>query len=203
MAKKTSSLDSSLQKYRFPLIFSLLGLIFLGIGILAVQKMLLGEAKVEISQTKEEPGLENKLVVDIAGAIIKPGVYELPFQSRVNDLLIMAGGLSAEADRDWVARNINLAQKLADGVKIYIPEKGETDFSAESSQVSGVSAKAGEKININTASEKELDSLWGVGPATAQKMIAGRPYQKIEDLVNKKIIKSNVWTAIKESITVY
>jgi len=59
------------------------------------------------------------------------------------------------------------------------------------------------KININTASEAELDMLWGIGPATAQKVISGRPYQKTEDLLNKKIVKTNVWEEIKDKISVY
>jgi len=135
------------------------------------------------------------LVVEISGEIQKPGVYNLTSGSRINDLLIAAGGLSVNADRDWVVKNVNLAQKLTDGAKIFIPAVGENS-QTDNQAVEG-------KININTASEAELDMLWGIGPATAQKVISGRPYQKTEDLLNKKIVKTNVWEEIKDKISVY
>jgi competence protein ComEA len=128
----------------------------------------------------------------------KPGVYELKSGSRINDLLILAGGLSAEASREWVSQNMNLAQKLTDGAKVYIPVKPET----RNSQLANRQT-ANAKININTASASQLDTLWGIGPATAQKVISGRPYQAIEELLTRKIVKSNVWEAIRDKITVY
>jgi len=88
-----------------------------------------------------------------------------------------------------------LAQKLTDGAKIFIPAVGENS-QTDNQAVEG-------KININTASEAALDMLWGIGPATAQKVISGRPYQKTEDLLNKKIVKTNVWEEIKDKISVY
>lgn len=201
-------LDSFLQKYKITIIFVLFGLIFLGIGALTIKKLFPEESKVEISSLVNESKVISaessqvgKIFVDVAGGVIKPGVYELEIGSRVNDLLILAGGLSEKADRDWVAKNINLAQKLIDGAKIYVPKVGEvTPFSPSTS----LEASEGQgKININTATEKELDTLWGIGEATAQKIISGRPYQKPEDLLYKKIIKSNVWEAIKDKVIVY
>lgn len=138
-----------------------------------------------------------EIFVDIGGAVIKPGIFRFPPESRVNDLLVAAGGLAADADRDWVSQNLNLARKLTDGEKIYIPFQGKT---VEDSS----SLRKGESslININTASLAELDTLWGVGPVTAQKIIDNRPYAKIEDLLDKKIIKSNVYEAIKDQVSV-
>ena len=67
----------------------------------------------------------NEVTIDISGEVINPGVYRLTGEVRVNDILIKAGGLSANADRDWVAKNLNLAEKLIDGEKIFIPKRGD------------------------------------------------------------------------------
>ena len=203
------NLDSFFEKYKFPLILGLIGLIFLGAGVLIFKIFLENEPKVEISSESNLTGeisseFPQKITVDIAGAVLKPGLYELPVGSRINDLLILAGGLSAQADRDWVAKNLNLAQKLVDGTKIYVPRKGEVGGEkVEVGREVGSEGWDEVKININTASQKELETLWGIGPATAEKIIAGRPYQNINELVTKKIVKSNVWEAIKDKISVY
>lgn len=136
-----------------------------------------------------------KIMVDIEGAVLNPGVYELPFSSRVQDLLIAAGGLSGEADREWVAQNLNQAAKIKDGEKFYIPQKGEGG-------VKGDSLSAG-KTNINTASLTELDRLPDVGTARGQSIINGRPYSRIEELLEREIIPSSTFGKIKDKISVY
>ena len=73
---------------------------------------------------------------------------------------------------------------------------GETGGVVAGTQVVG-------KININTASVSELDRLWGVGPATAEKIIGGRPYSSVEELLSKKAVKSNVYERIKDEVSVY
>lgn len=196
-------IEEILQKYKTPIIFFLFGLFFLGMGVLTFKIFFTNEQEIEISSISEESPQNGKIIVDIAGAVLKPGVYELKNGSRINDLLILAEGLSPDADRDYVAQNINLAQKLVDGAKIYIPKKSEIQNlkfeTGKNDKVLGI----GGKININTASQKELETLWGIGPATAQKIIDNRPYQKIEDLLTKKIVKSNTWETIKDKITVW
>lgn len=182
---------------RFLVPLFLAGMILVGLGFLGF-KLYTFEASPRVEILGEgTSGQDAILIVEASGEVIKPGVYELPPGSRVNDLLVTAGGLSAGADRDWVDKNLNLAQKLTDGVKIYIPGKKEATAGADSQSV-----VAG-KTNINTASESELDKLWGVGPATAQKIMAGRPYLKIEELLEKKIVNANVWAAIKDKISLY
>lgn len=213
--KNKANFEDFLEKNKLTLGFLLLGLILIGLGVLGKKVVEFNSGpKVEIlgSETKEvgsESGIGSggeeltKITAEASGEVMKPGVYQLPIESRVNDLLTMAGGLSSTADRDWAAKNINLAQKLVDGAKIYVPKKGgEGEVRSGTIEAGSGSVKL-EKININTASEKELDSLWGVGPATAEKIISGRPYQKPEELLEKKIVKSNVWEQIKEKITIF
>ncbi len=107
-----------------------------------------------------------ELGVHIAGAVKKPGVYYLSLGSRVEDALRLAEPL-AEADLN----TLNLARKLADGEKIYVPREGETPEQAMSGAVLTEQGSAGQKININTATAAELDTLPGIGPAIAQRII--------------------------------
>ena len=100
-------------------------------------------------------------------------------------------------------KNLNLAQKLVDGAKIYIPERGETDSNKDSPRSSLQGESLQGRININTAGSAELDTLYGVGPATAEKIIQNRPYGAVEELLSKKAVKSNVYESIKNQITVF
>jgi len=205
MDQNSFDLDRFLQNHKLTIILALFGLILLGTGFLIFQKMFSEEPKMEFIRSADvRQGEEEIILADIAGAVLKPGVYELKFGSRVNDLLVLAGGLSLDADRDWVAKNLNLAQKVIDGAKIYIPKTGETNPSNFSNpSFSSNSSDILSKININTATIPELDTLWGIGEATARKIVAGRPYQKIEDLVNKSVITTSVFERIKDRITVF
>ena len=194
--------DLYLQKHKFPLFFGLFGLILLGAGIFLFQKFFYQEPEMEFIQSANSE--EAKIILaDIAGAVLKPGVYELKIGSRINDLLILAGGLAADADREWVEKNLNLAQKLSDGAKVYIPKAGEVRSGKLEVGSGSGSENWGTKININSATIPELDTLWGIGEATARKIVAGRPYQKIEDLVNKSVVTTGVFERIKDRITVY
>jgi len=143
---------------------------------------------------------EGEIMVDVAGAVMQPGMYSLEGGVRINDALVAAGGLSEGADRDWVSKNLNLAMKLVDGQKLYIPQENEVTKDTPS-QGKGVTLTG--LINLNSASVSELDTLWGVGEATAKKIIAGRPYGSVEELLTKKVVKTNVYEEIKDEISVY
>jgi len=189
--------EELLERYKFVLLAALLGLILLGLGILGFLKINQPENKVEIISSAEKS--PSSIFADIEGAVQKPGVYELSFGSRLQDLLVAAGGLSAEADRVWVEKNLNRAQKIKDGDKFYIPKSGEGNIGNTGSPA--VMAATG--ININTASKSELETLWGVGPATAQKIIDNRPYQDVDDLLKRKILNANVFQKIASQLRVY
>jgi competence protein ComEA len=190
-----------LGKYKVAIFLFFGGLIFLVLGILVIWQTAYSEDKIEIISSEEKTS--EKILVDIEGAVQKPGVYELSSGSRVRDLLIAAGGLSSEADREWVEKVLNQAEKLKDGVKIYIPKKGEEIKGASSSLETAFINKSDGLLNINTASKSELESLWGIGPATAQKIIDNRPYKEVSELLTKKILKNNVYQKIASQLTVY
>src|SRR3972149_9688030 len=143
----------------------LAGVLILVIALALVGISLKPEAeKIEIIESESEIGT-TVIFVDVGGAVIKPGIYELGPEARVNDALIVAGGVTKDADRDWISQNVNLAAKLTDGAKIYIPFQDEFNTNKDSP-----SQSKGESLNINTASLSALDHLWGIGPPTPPKI---------------------------------
>ncbi len=141
--------------------------------------------------------------VDVEGAVVQPGIREIPYNYRIADVLNAAGGMSTKADRIYISKNINLAQVVTDGMKIYIPAQGETiaTTTINSSVAKSKSTNSAvQAINLNTASSAELESLPGIGPVTAAKIIAARPYQNISELQTKKVVGPSVFAKIKDSI---
>jgi competence protein ComEA len=127
------------------------------------------------------------LVVHVAGAVASPGVYELNPAARVIDAVTIAGGPTADADLD----GLNLAAPLADGQRVYVPHAGEVDPAAVPSGGPAAPAESVEDarrgpVNVNTATAAELESLPGVGPATAAAIVDERtrngPFASIDDL---------------------
>lgn len=153
------------------------------------------------------------VVVDICGEVRHPLVATLAAGSRVEDAINEAGGLTEDAD----ISNINRAKLLEDGEKIYIPSIkdgsgtngssegfADTEEASDGSSSAGVSASG--KININSASSEELQTLNGVGPATAQKIIDYREqygsFNTIEDIKNVNGIGDVTYEKLKDYITV-
>jgi competence protein ComEA len=137
-----------------------------------------------------------KLAIDVSGAVVAPGVYMISVGSRVIDAITIAGGLTAQADTEAIAATINQASILSDGAKVYIPIQGKTTQQTEGSSV--ISSKT---ISINTASVSELDTLSGVGPVTAKKIIDNRPYTNLVDLVTKKAMGQSLFDKLKNQLT--
>ena len=210
--KNKFNFEEFLSTHRYSLTFFLLGLILIGAGILFFKKGVFNNSsKIEIMEDipiGEEASRE--LVVEISGAIEKPGVYKLPAGSRVEDLLIAAGGISADADRDWLELMVNRAAKLTDGQKIFIPAINQQSNTSSANNTEGAKvyqavqgSAATSLVNINTASQKVLEELPGIGPVYAQRIIEHRPYSIVDELVSKDALKSGVYEKIKDSITVY
>jgi competence protein ComEA len=194
------------EKHRKPLLIVLLGLILIGLGAFFFRtRGNLSGAKVEVlNSTTEAQETNAEIIVEAAGEVENPGVYKLAFGSRVEDLLIVAGGLSAIADRNWVERNLNRAAKLFDGQKVYIPKVNESDGAPLRQGFAGQGGVvASGQININTADLKTLDTLPGIGPVYGQNIIEHRPYSTVEELLSKGVLKKSVYEKIKDKITVY
>jgi competence protein ComEA len=144
---------------------------------------------------------EAPIIIHITGAVPRPGVYALPQGARVQDAISAAGGFLAEADKT----GINLARVLEDGEQIDIPFGVGASIVLPTPGVEVVTSSS-ELIDINTASQSELESLPGIGPTTAQKIIAYReengPFARIEDIINVSGIGPGTFERIKELITV-
>lgn len=190
-------------------VVGVLGILLLAAGIISALLISWQNVQPEVEIFQAEGGEEaadDLVVVDIEGAVERPGVYSLKKDSRVNEVLAEAGGYAAAADRDWVAKNVNLAMGVEDGAKIYIPfqgeEKAESEFAENQGVVIGASS-AQNLVNINTASAAELDELWGIGEARAKAIMENRPYANVSELLSRNIIPSNVFEEIKDELTVY
>ena len=152
------------------------------------------------------------LVVYVCGAVRTPGVVRLPAGARVTDALELAGGPTAKAE----LAAVNLAAPVTDGQQILVPERGAAVAAAPATSGSSSSSGAlsvtpsgatpGALININTASLEELDSLNGVGPSTAQKIIDYRTenggFKTVDEIKEVPGIGDAKFAAMKDSITV-
>lgn len=199
-----------LKSHWLVILLGLSGFAFLlyGLTTLVTPKDKHGEITFEAARTEADSGSAQDQVVltitiDVEGAVEKPGVYKLPSDARVQDALIAAGGMSETADREKISKGLNLAAKLTDGGKVYIPTVGEEGLVSADQTVLGTNSSASNTININTASASELDKLPGVGQVTAEKIISGRPYGSIEELVSKKVVSQKVYNGIKDKISLY
>ncbi|WP_377888413.1 helix-hairpin-helix domain-containing protein [Alkalihalobacillus sp. R86527] len=188
----------------------------IGIGLLAVvvcicviylssQKakddLFIEEAVVEESVEGEEEIQKVEpeyILIDVKGAVVKPGVYELKSDARVKDIITRAGGFLEEADQT----QLNLAGKLVDEMMIYVPVKGE---GGEGSQLSPIDSNDG-LISINKATLSELQELPGIGPAKAEAILAYREekggFTSIEDLTEISGIGEKTFEKLKDLITV-
>lgn len=179
-----------LQKFRLPIGLALIGIVLIIGGIVSSG---LNKPK---TYPKESLVQSQKLIsIDVSGAVNNPGVYQIKDGSRIEEAIVAAGGFSENANKEYISKYLNMAQKLSDGGKIYVPFVGEQGIVAGESKA--------EKVNINTATQAELEALSGIGPGYASKIISDRPYQTIEDLLNKKIIPKSTFDKIKDQLVVY
>lgn len=196
--KKLFSKTNGLDKFLF-----LVALLGVTVAVGSLFRGILMDRKVEVEYLNGggivEGEAKSRIFVDIEGAVIKSGVFELSEGSRINDVLIMAGGLSDKADRDFCEKNLNMAEIVKDGQKIYIPEVKNAD-----APYGYVEAKVSSKtVNINTATIAELDTLWGIGSARAESIVKNRPYQSVDELVSKGVLTKSIVDRNKEMLSVY
>ncbi|MEO6505452.1 MAG: helix-hairpin-helix domain-containing protein [Terrimesophilobacter sp.] len=141
------------------------------------------------------------LFVHILGAVVKPGLYQLHDGDRAVDAVAAAGGFTAEADRG----QLNLARLVSDGEQIYVPKVGDAGAGPPGSPSVGGADAMGGKVNINTGSESDLETLPRVGPAMAKRIIAWREangrFTSIEDLMSVTGIGEKTFAGLKDLVT--
>jgi competence protein ComEA len=171
-----------------------------------------------------EPEVVNtqcSIFIDISGALRTPGVYCFNPGDRVIDAVKKAGGFNTNTSLEYVARSINLSKVLVNNQKIYIPSKEELlcelkPFTLKEEEIAPQNPEENVTpeeditnnpvenscVNINTASITELDSLDGIGPSTAQKIIDSRPYNLVSDLLKVSGIGQATYDKFKDNICI-
>jgi competence protein ComEA len=193
--------ESWLERYR--------GVLFFGLILLAVIALLLFQAlrprpqPILLTTSTPPPSPDvtatpRPLRVYVSGAVVHPDVYALPPDSIVKDALTAAGGPADDADLD----RINLALPVADGQQVYVPRLGEDNPPV---QPPSRLPQAGDKVNVNTADMAALESLPGIGPALAQRIVDYRqahgPFARPEDIMEVSGIGPGVFEEIRDLIT--
>jgi competence protein ComEA len=142
------------------------------------------------------PQVASLLVVHMSGEVIAPGLYRLPVGARIDDALKAAGGPTGQGD----IHRLNLAARLADGQQIVVPRRVDPVFAPLTQSASPTPGK----VNINMAGVAELDRLPGVGPVTAQRIVAYReqngPFTSVEQLKEAKLVNAATFEKIKDLV---
>ena len=143
-----------------------------------------------------------EVLVEVGGAVLHPGVYRLPADARILDAVDAAGGFGPRVDATEADRRLNLAAPVRDGDEIHVPARGEV---AALSPGSAGGGPAGGPIDVNQATAEALDTLPGIGPATAAKIIAAReeqPFASVEELGTRKVVGPATLEKIRDLVAV-
>lgn len=170
-------------------------------GIIDNQEKSLDENTKEL-EIEKAPEESEEIMVHISGAVNSPGILRLDSSKRVVDALDLAGGARDDADLD----RVNLAARLHDEEKIYIPKVGEVQENMTTLVSSPSSSGPASKININSADLSELTKIPGVGEKTAQKILdyrANNSFSSIEDIKNVPGIGDKKFESMKDYISTY
>lgn len=148
------------------------------------------------------------LVVDVAGAVARPGLLRLPAGSRVGDAVAAAGGYATTADLDAAARDLNLAAPLADGAKVLVPTLGNAPVTASDGAPAGgdgAGSATGGRLDLNTADQAALEDLPGIGPVTAGRILEARaeaPFAGVDDLRGRGLVGESTFARLRDLVTV-
>lgn len=151
------------------------------------------------------------LVVEVAGAVAHPGVYQLPSGARIGDAISAAGGYAASVDALLADRELNLAAPVKDGEEVRVPVRGEASVTAPAASATGeasgttAATAPGGMVDLNHATAAELDALPGVGPATAAKIIAAREqrlFGSVDELASRGVIGAATLEKLRARATV-
>jgi len=149
-----------------------------------------------IVRSSPTPQTPVQIAVHVNGEVAVPGLYQLHSGSRINDAIRAAGGQTREAD----IQRLNLAARLADGQQVNVPRRGEAAAPATSG-----SPAAKSRINVNSATVAELDTLPGLGPVMAQRIVAYReqhgPFARLEQLREAKLVNASTFEKIKDLVS--
>lgn len=148
-------------------------------------------------------GASGEMLVDVQGAVARPGLVRLPAGARVADAIAAAGGYADQADLLAAATGLNLAATLSDGAQVFVPIQGVAAAPAGGGS-GGTGPAGGGLVNLNTASPEALEALPGIGPVTVQKIVAARqerPFATLDELVERDVMHRGQLDGIRELVT--
>ena len=170
--------------------------------VAAVSKDSSSEKEVKKEEKDEPLEKDQKITVDVKGAVKSPGIYDLPVGSRVHDAVQKAGGLTEEAD----SKSLNLAQKVSDEALVHVPTKGEEAASQQAASGTTPSTSKDKKVNLNKASLEELKQVKGLGGKRAQDIIdhreANGKFKSVDELKKVSGIGTKTIEKLKDYVTV-
>jgi competence protein ComEA len=142
------------------------------------------------------------IVVEVVGAVRRPGVYPLPEGSRVGDAVGAAGGYTARLDAMRAAHELNLAARLNDGDQVRVPSR---DDASTGAAAGSQPPTVGGIVHLSSATAAQLDTLPGIGPVTAAKILASRdkqPFAAVDDLRTRKLVGASTFDKLRDLIAV-
>lgn len=168
-----------------------------------------GPGSVPVAAGSSDPvAAAGGIVVDVAGAVVNPGVYRLAAGARVGDAITAAGGFGPRVDVDRVGVELNLAAQVVDGAQIRVPSRDDvaSPGGGGSSEPGGApGGPGGQLINLNSASQSELESLPGIGPVTAVKILesrAGARFTSVEELRERGLVGEKTFESLRALVAV-
>ena len=186
-----------LERNRGGLALGVVGMVLVGLAAAFLQRPAPAPLVVQVPTPRPSPSPAIvPIAVSVVGEVGRPGLYHLPPGSRIDDAVRAAGGATETAD----VHRLNLAARLADGQQILVPRK------IEALGGGAAAPTLPQLVNINQATVPELDRLPGIGPVTAQRIVAYRdqhgPFTSIEQLREAKLVNQATWEKMKDLITI-
>ncbi|MGK2851918.1 MAG: helix-hairpin-helix domain-containing protein [Candidatus Limnocylindrales bacterium] len=164
-----------------------------------------GSAPIPVASggARSDVGAPGEIVVEVIGAVARPGVFRLASSARVADLIEAAGGYGPRVDTARLEAEVRLAAPLHDGDRVHVPSRDEpaTGIASASPRDGAGSAL----VDLNRATPAQLDALPGIGPVTAEKIIAAReeaPFTTVDDLRSRGVLGEKTFERIRELVAV-